>query len=105
MATKGLGHWGDEADFAGGAVSKAVFAGGFAAFMGNLLERPAGVDSLVDFGGGNNEAASPVAGGLEPHEPHKKHHEACFGGPTRHGVRLLIGDAADQHSHNPHPGE
>src|SRR5258708_29402769 len=63
MATEGLRHRGDEADFTGRAVGKAVFAGGFAALVGNLHERPAGVDALVDFRGGDNQAARPVAAG------------------------------------------
>ena len=50
---EGLGHRGDEADFAGGAIGKAVFAGGFAALVGNLLKRPAGIDALVDLLGSN----------------------------------------------------
>src|SRR5712664_4350610 len=60
MATEGLRHRGDEADFAGSAIGKAVFAGGLAALVRNLYERPAGVDTLVDFRGGHNEVACPV---------------------------------------------
>src|SRR5947208_16787641 len=57
VATERLGHRRDEADFSGRAISKAVFARSFAAFMRNLRERPAGVDALVDFRGGHHEIA------------------------------------------------
>src|SRR5258708_32689136 len=47
MATERLRYRSDEADFTGGAVGQAVFAGGLAALMGKLVERPAGVEGRV----------------------------------------------------------
>src|SRR2546421_897330 len=41
VATKRLGHRGNEADFTGRAIGKAILAGGFAALVRYLLERPA----------------------------------------------------------------
>src|SRR3989442_16009986 len=56
-----LGHRGDEAGFAGRAVSKAVFAGGFAALVGDLHDRPARVDAAVNLRGRYNEVGRPMA--------------------------------------------
>src|SRR5260370_1944261 len=61
MAAEGLGDGSDEADFTGRAVGKTVLASGLAALVRNLLERPTGVDALVDFRSGDDEAAPPVA--------------------------------------------
>src|SRR5260370_37881842 len=98
MAAEGLSYRGDEADFAGRTVSKEVFACGLAAFVGNLHERPAGVDSLVDFGSGDDEAASPMAVGIEGHEFDKTHDDACFAGVRGKGFDFVMVDAADQDS-------
>src|SRR5467141_903750 len=65
MAAEGLGDGSDEADFTGCAVGKTVLASGLAALVRNLHERPAGVDSLVDFRGGDDDVARPVAVGIE----------------------------------------
>src|SRR5260370_23017617 len=64
MATEGLRHRSDEADFAGRAVGKAGFARRFAALVRDLLERPAGVDPPVAFRGRHDEAARPLAVGI-----------------------------------------
>src|SRR5206468_5857025 len=54
MAAERLGHGGNQTDFAGCAVGKAVLAGGFAAPVGYLHERPTSVDPLVDFRSGHD---------------------------------------------------
>src|SRR2546429_3162087 len=61
MAAEGLRHRGDEANLTGCAVGKTVFASGLAALVRNLHKRPAGVDTLVDFRGGDHEGSPPVA--------------------------------------------
>src|ERR1700687_1209783 len=76
VATEGLRHWGDEADFTGCAIGKTVFASGLAALVRNLHERPAGLDALVDFRGGDDEIAGPMAVGIERHEFDKAHDHA-----------------------------
>src|SRR5260370_26717257 len=96
VAAEGLRHRGDEADFTGRAVGKAIFAGGLAALVGYLRERPTGVDALVNFGGRHNEAAGPVTVGIERHELDKAHDDAGF---TRIGSKsfdFVVVDAADQ---------
>src|SRR5258707_11388453 len=80
MAAEGLRHRGDEADLTGCAVGKTVLASGLAALVRNLHERPAGVDSLVDFRGGDDDVARPVAVGIEWHEFDKTHDHAGFAG-------------------------
>src|SRR5260370_35590396 len=62
MATEGLSYRSNETDFTGRAVGKAVFAGGLAALVGNLHERPAGVDALGDFRGGRHNRRGAVGG-------------------------------------------
>src|SRR5438034_11355084 len=78
VATKRLGHRGNEADFTGRAIGKAILAGGFAALVRYLLERPASVNALMDLRGGNDQVAGPVAVGVERHEFDKTHDDACF---------------------------
>src|SRR5260370_2867713 len=96
MAAKGLGHRRDEADFAGCAVSEAVFARGLAALVGDLLERPTGMDALMDLGGRNNKAASPMAVGIERHEIDKTHNDAGFSGVRSENFDFVVVDAAGE---------
>src|SRR5438067_1414582 len=72
-ATEGLCDRGDEADFAGRAIGKAVFASGFAALVGNLNQVPALVDAAVHLSGRNDELARPVAIGVKGHEFDEAH--------------------------------
>ena len=53
VAAERLRDRGDEADFAA-AIGEAIFAGGFAAFVGDGDERPAGFDAALDFRGGDD---------------------------------------------------
>ena len=96
MATKRLGHRGNEADFTGRAIGKAILAGGFAALVRYLLERPASVNALMDLRGGNDQVAGPVAVGVERHEFDKTHDDACFAGESGEGFYLVVIDAANQ---------
>src|ERR1700687_5152798 len=96
MAAERLGDGSDEADFAGRAIGKTVFASGFAALVRNLLERPAGVNTLVDLRGGNDEAARPVAVGIERHEFDKAHDHASFAGEQGESFDFVVVEAADQ---------
>src|SRR5467141_2110922 len=96
MAAEGLRHRRDEADLAGSTIRKAVLASGFAALVRDLLERPAGMDAPVDFGGGANQAASAMAVGIERHEFDKAHDDACFAGVRSEGFDFVVVDAADQ---------
>ena len=96
MATERLGHRGDQADFAGRAVGKAVFARGLAALMRNLHEWPADVDALVDFRRRHHEVACPVAVRIERHEFDKAHDEAGFAGEQSEGFDFVVVEAADQ---------
>src|SRR3989454_4141764 len=96
MTTEGLGHRGDEADFAGGAISEAVFAGGFAALVGDLFERPVRVDAAVNLRGRHNEGARPVAVGIERHELYETHDDARFAGKQSKGFDFVVVDAANQ---------
>src|SRR5260370_37250281 len=95
MAAEGLGHRGDEADFAGHAVGKAVFAGGLATLVGHLYERPTGVDALVDFGGGDYQFTRPVAVRVEGHELDKAHDDAGLAGKQSEGFDLVVVEATD----------
>src|SRR2546421_11228774 len=91
VATKRLGHRGNEADFTGRAIGKAILAGGFAALVRYLLERPASVNALMDLRGGDDQVAGPVAGRGGGPEIHKKHDDAVFaGGEGRGGFPLVL---------------
>src|SRR5258708_14847772 len=105
MATEGLGHRRDQTDFARCAIGEAIFAGGLAALMGNLFERPAGVDALVDLRGGHDQAACPVAGGIERHEIDETPDDARFsgGGGKSLGLLGLGGAEPDGNSFWPPP--
>src|SRR5258708_6503597 len=96
MAAEGLGDGSDEADFTGRAVGKTVLASGLAALVRNLLERPTGVDALVDFRSGDDEAAPPVAVGIERHEFDKTHDDAALAGEKRESFNFVLVEAADQ---------
>src|SRR2546430_2965754 len=89
VATKRLGHRGNEADFTGRAIGKAILAGGFAALVRYLLERPASVNALMDLRGGNDQVAGPVAGGGRGGENLKKQKECPFSGGNRGSAFLL----------------
>src|SRR2546422_1384429 len=78
MAAEGLRHRGDEANLTGCAVGKTVFASGLAALVRNLHKRPAGVDTLVDFRGGDHEIAPPVAVRIERGGFFKEHDHPAF---------------------------
>src|SRR5436309_14327382 len=80
VATKRLGHRGNEADFTGRAIGKAILAGGFAALVRYLLERPASVNALMDPRGGNDQVAGPVEVGVERHESDITHEDGCLAG-------------------------
>src|SRR6266404_1459282 len=96
MAAEGLSDRSDEADFAGRAVGKTELARGLAALVGDLLERPAGVDALVDLGGRNNEAASPMAVGVERHEFDKAHDDAGLAGVGSESFDFVVVDTAEK---------
>ena len=59
MAAERLGDWSDEANFSGPAIREAILARGLAALVGDLLERPARVNALVDFFRGDHVTARP----------------------------------------------
>src|SRR6266853_6911846 len=96
MATERLGYRGNEANFARGAIRKAVFAGCFAALVGYLCEWPASVDALVDFGRGHDQTTGPVAVGVERHEFDEAHDDAGFAGERSEGFDFVVVDAANQ---------
>src|SRR6266403_1585434 len=96
MAAKGLRYRGNEANFARGAIREAVFAGCFATLMGYLLERPTGLNALVDFGGGYDQVAGPVAVGIKRHEFDNAHDDAGFAGEQSEGFDFVVVDAAYQ---------
>src|SRR5260370_30504532 len=96
MAAEGLGDRGDQADFTRCAVGKAVFAGGFAALVRNLFEWPAGVDTLVNFRGRNNQAACPVAVGIEGNKINKTRDVARFAGLRGEEFALVAVVAPDK---------
>src|SRR5260370_35135323 len=98
MAAKGLGHRGDQADFTRCAIGKAVFASGFAVLVGDLFERPAGVYTLVNFRGRNNQAACPVALGIEEHKITKAVDDAGFEGMISKGLDFVVVDAPNKNS-------
>src|SRR5258708_28112034 len=96
MTTKGLGDRRDQTDFAGGAIGEAVFASGFAALVGDLLERPASMDSLVNFRGRNNQAGCPVAGGIGGDKFNKAHGDRGGAGGKSESFGLVVGVAANK---------
>src|SRR5258708_24141494 len=98
MAAKGLGPRGDQADFTGCAIGKAVFAGGFAPLVRDLFERPAGVDAAVHLRGRYNEVPGPMAIGIEWHKFNKAHDDAGFAGIRSEGLDFVIVDAANKNS-------
>src|SRR5437899_8562764 len=97
-AAEGLRNGGDEADFAGGTVGKAVFARGFAALVGNLDEWPARMDAFVDFRGRDDEFAGPVAVSVEGHKFDEAHDDAAFAGKGRESFDFIVVEAAHEHS-------
>src|SRR6266849_4830929 len=94
VAAERLGHRGDEDDFAGCTVGKAVFACRLAAFVRYLLERPSGVDAAMDFRGWHYEAGSPVPVSIQRHELDKAHDDAGLAGVRGKGFDLIVVDAA-----------
>src|SRR5260370_27882773 len=98
MAAERLVDGGDEADFAGSAVGEAVLSGGLAAFVGDLHERPTGVDAPVDFRGGDYKVTGPVAVGIERHEFDKAHDDGAVAGEFGKSFDFVVVDSADQDS-------
>src|SRR5258708_38975849 len=90
MTTKGLGDRRDQTDFAGGAIGEAVFASGFAALVGDLLERPASMDSLVNFRGRNNQAGCPVAVGRRGQKINKAADDGGVAGVKRKSFYSVV---------------
>src|SRR5258706_15028760 len=88
MAAERLGDGSDEANFTGRAVDKTVFASGLAALVRNLLERPTRVDALMNLRGGDDEAARPVAVGIQRHEIDEEPDDAPL--PGGKGGNFLI---------------
>src|SRR5258708_878145 len=96
MAAERLGDRGNEADFAGSTVCEAVLAGGLAALVGDLLERPAGMDAPVDLCCGDYKVTRPVAVGIERHEFDKAHDDAAIAGEFGKSFDFVIVNFADQ---------
>src|SRR6266436_7851028 len=94
MAAERLGDRGDEADFTGCAVGEALFAGGLAALVGDLFERPAGLDTPVDLCGGDYQVTCPVTVGIERHEFDKTHDDAAIAGEFGKSFDFVIVEAA-----------
>ena len=97
VAAKGLRHRGDQADFTGRSVGKAILARGLAFFVRNLLNGPARVNALIDFGRRNHEASIPVAIGIKWHEFDETHHQAAFAGELGEGFDFVVVDTANEH--------
>src|SRR5580704_15100766 len=97
VAAKGLRDWSDQADFSGSAVGETIFAGGFTAFVGNLHERPAGVNTLVDFRGGDDEVARPMAIGVQRHKLDESHDDAALACEFGEGFDFVVIEATDEH--------
>jgi len=55
----------------------------------NLLERPTGVDALVDFAAGRR-GARPVAVGIERHEFDKAHDDAALAGEQGESFDFVV---------------
>src|SRR6266403_1481179 len=98
VTAEGLRDWGDEADFAGGAIGETVFARGFTALVRNLYQRPARVNALLDFRGGDDEIPGPVAVGIEGHEFDKAHDDTTVAGKLREGFDLVVVESAHEDS-------
>src|SRR6266850_2918481 len=98
VTAEGLRDWGDEADFAGGAVGETVFARGFAALVGNLHQGPASVNALLDFRGRDDEIPGPVAVGIEGHEFDETHDDTAVAGEFCEGFDLVVIESADEDS-------
>src|SRR5260370_756820 len=98
MAAEGLGDRGDKADFAGSAVGEAVLAGGFAALVGDLFERPAGVDTPMDLRGGDHGGARPVAGWVQAREIDEEHNKTPGAGENCKNCNSVIAVEAGQRS-------
>src|SRR5712692_9854676 len=96
MAAKRLRDRRDETDLAGSAVGEAVLAGGFTSFVGDLLERPARVDTLVNLRGGDDQIASPVAIGIQRHEFDEAHDDAAQAGKSGEGFHFVIVEAPNE---------
>src|SRR6185437_15151864 len=84
-----------EANFAA-AIGEAVFARGFAAFMGNRHERPFGFDAALDFGGGDHEVARPGAIGIKRHEFDEAHSQIAIAGEFGEALDFIVVNAADE---------
>ena len=95
VAAERLRDGSDQADFAA-AVGEAIFAGGFAALMGDGNERPAGFDAALDFGGSDDQLARPMAVGIERHVFDETHDEIAIAGELGEGFDFTVVDAADE---------
>jgi len=96
MATERLRDGGNQADFTGGAIGKAVFAGRFARFVGNGNERPTGVNAVADFRGRNDQITRPVAIGVERHELYEAHDDAAIAREFGKGLDFIFVEAAHE---------
>src|SRR5882724_4062932 len=96
VAAEWLRYRSDEADFAGGAIRETVFARGFAALVRNLYQRPARVNALLDFRGGDDEIPRPVAVGIEGHEFDEAHDDTALAGKFREGFDFIVIESADE---------
>ena len=96
VAAEWLRYRSNEADFAGGAIRETVFARGFAALVGNLLQGPTGVYAFLDFRGGDDEITRPVAVGIEGHEFDEAHDDTAVAGKLREGFDFIVIESADE---------
>src|SRR5215469_8339588 len=96
MAAESLSNRSDQTDLAGGAVDETVLASSFAFLVRNLLERPLGMDALVDLLRGNHQLTRPVAVRVQRHKFDEAHDDAAFAGKGGEGFDFILVEAAHQ---------
>src|SRR5450432_2238448 len=94
VTTEGLRDRGDQTDLTGGIIGEAVLARGFAALVRDLLQRPAGMNALVDLGSGNHRTARPQVVGIQRHEFDEAHDYAALPGKSSEVFDLVVIGAA-----------
>jgi len=95
-AAEGLGHRGDDANFAH-AIRKGVTTCGFAGFARSEVdEGQHAADAIYDFSQRNDDAGRPQAAFFQRHEFNKAHHDIFMTGEVSKAFDLVVIEAAQQ---------
>src|SRR5256885_2701007 len=90
MSAERLRDRSDQRDFARRAIRKPILPSSFAAFVRNLLQRPARMDTPMNLRRGNHHLAAPMAIRVQWHKLNKAHDDAAFPCKRCESFHLII---------------